>query len=130
MSKKPSIILSSLDVERLEKLLEKTPNDALEQELDRARVVAPEKVPADRVTMNSTVLFRLTESDTHFRKTLVYPKDSQAADTISIMAPVGSALLGLKTGDSIEWPAPDGHNMQVCIESISYQPETAGEYHR
>ncbi|HEY9033026.1 MAG TPA: nucleoside diphosphate kinase regulator [Pseudomonadales bacterium] len=129
MSKKPALILSSLDVERLEALLEKTPNTALEEELDRARVVEPAKMPADRVTMNSTVCFRLAGGDS-FCKTLVYPKDASKPDSISVMAPVGSALLGLKTGSSIDWPGPDGKTVSVTIESIAYQPEQAGDLHR
>lgn len=130
MSKKPAITVSELDIERLEKLLASQPNDKLANELDRAKAVRPEKMPGNVVSMNSTVQFRLSDSDDVFRKTLVYPKDAQKPDNISILAPVGSALLGLKIGDTMSWPAPDGKTLQVIIEDILYQPESAGQLHR
>lgn len=130
MNKKPAITVSELDVERLEKLLARHPNKALENELDRAKVCKPEKMPANVVSMNSTVQFRLTGSDDIFCKTLVYPKDTQQADSISVLAPVGSALLGLKIGDTMAWPAPGGKTLEVVIEAIRYQPESAGDLYR
>ena len=130
MSKKPAITVSELDLERLEKLLASQPNDKLEDELDRAKVVKPEKMPANVVSMNSTVQFRLSDSNEVFRKTLVYPKDAKTPDSISILAPIGSALLGLRIGDTMSWPAPDGKTLQVIIEDILYQPESAGQLHR
>jgi regulator of nucleoside diphosphate kinase len=61
----------------------------------------------------------------------VYPKNADAsADKISILAPVGSALLGLSQGDEIEWPKPSGGLIKVKIKAITYQPERAGELHR
>lgn len=134
---KPKIILSSLDVKRLENILvsmtdENFPgiND-LEEELARADVVDPKDIPATVVTMNSTVRFKVESLNSEFLLTLVYPKDSDAAKgKISILAPVGSALLGLSQGDEIEWPKPNGGLMNVRIEEITYQPERSGEYHR
>ena len=62
--------------------------------------------------------------------TLVYPRDAEAgADRVSILAPVGSALLGLRVGDSIDWPVPGG-NLNLRVLAICYQPEAAGELHR
>ena len=81
--------------------------------------------------MNSTVRFTITESGEEFRLTLVYPKDAQGEpDRISILAPVGSALLGLAVGDEIQWPKPGGGMSTVRVIDVSYQPERSGELHR
>lgn len=134
---KPKVIISSLDAERLEKLIDSLPSTAfpgkhdLEAELGRAEIVAPEEVPATVVTMNSTVRFEVDSSQDEFCLTLVYPRDVDASgEKISILAPVGSALLGLSQGDEIEWPKPGGGMLRVRIKEVSYQPERAGEYHR
>jgi regulator of nucleoside diphosphate kinase len=137
MNTKPAVILSSRDVERLEHLLATVRNDtsphkaALEAEIARADIVEPENIPPSVVTMNSTVRFRITSSAEEFCKTLVYPKDMHGEeDRISVLAPVGSALLGLSTGDEIAWPRPDGGLMEVKIVEIVYQPERAGDWGR
>lgn len=137
MTVKPKIVISSLDADRLEKLLESLPagafpgREALEAELARAEIVDPEEVPPTVVTMNSTVRFRVTTSNEEFRLTLVYPKDMDAGGgTISVTAPVGSALLGLSQGDEIEWPRPGGGVLRVRIAEITYQPERSGALHR
>lgn len=136
MQKRPKIILTSQDMNRLDKLLEALPEAAfpgkaeLEAELNRADVVEPQDVPPDVVTMNSTVRFAL-ESGEDICMTLVYPKDMDgSADRISVLAPVGSALLGLSTGEHIEWPKPGGGMMKVRLVEVVYQPERAGEFHR
>lgn len=103
----------------------------LEAELARAEVVDPKKIPSTVVTMNSTVKFRIESTSKDFYLTLVYPRDVDTQDgTISILAPVGSALLGLSQGDKIEWPKPGGGVLQVHIEEVIYQPERSGEYLR
>jgi len=137
MGKRPEVVISSLDADRLDRLLESLPAEAfpckaeLEAELARARVVEPEDVPPEVVSMNSTVRFRVESSSEEFTLTLVYPKDMGSnSSNISILAPVGSALLGLSQGDEIEWPKPGGGVLQVRIEQVLYQPERAGEYHR
>ena len=137
MNSRPKITISSIDADRLEKLLEAMPKTAfpgkaeLESELARAEIVEPEDMPSTVVTMNSTVRFRMTASSEEFTLTLVYPKDIDSnSDKISVLAPVGSALLGLSQGDEIEWPAPGGGILQVRIEEIVYQPERAGKFHR
>lgn len=136
-TKKPNIILSSQDLDRLEALLNALPmnafpgKDALQAELDRAEVVDPEQIPPTVVTMNSTVRFAIEPSEEEFCMTLVYPKDVDgAADRISILAPIGSALLGLSTGKHIEWTSPGGGVIKVRIVEIVYQPERSGEFHR
>ncbi|WP_018863805.1 nucleoside diphosphate kinase regulator [Thioalkalivibrio sp. ARh3] len=133
----PKIVVSNTDMERLDKLLESLPDDSfpgkadLEAELDRADVVDSHEIPGSVVTMNSRVRFRVIESGEEFSLTLVYPRDvDESGGTLSILAPVGSALLGLSEGDEIEWPRPGGGKMHVRIEAVEYQPERAGEYHR
>lgn len=137
MTARPKVVISSLDAERLEKLLESLPagsfpgRDDLEAELARAEILDPESIPPTVVTMNSTVRFRVASSDEEFCMTLVYPKDADSSGrTISVTAPVGSALLGLSQGDEIEWPKPDGGLLRVRIKEVTFQPERAGEYHR
>lgn len=137
MDNKPIITMSSHDFERLEALLEGLPanafpgKDALQDELDRADIVDPRQMSPTVVTMNSTVRFINETSREEFCMTLVYPKDIQGKpDRISILAPVGSALLGLSIGDVIEWPLPGGGNIKVRIIAIVYQPERSGEFHR
>ncbi|MBK1643799.1 nucleoside diphosphate kinase regulator [Thiocapsa imhoffii] len=136
MQARPRIVLSTTDAERLERLLEtlddaKVPGRAeLAAELDRADVVDAKDVPANVVTMNSTVRFRIESSSEEFCLRLVYPKDAHDSGTISILAPVGSALLGLTENDEIEWPKPGGGSLRVRIVEIIYQPERAGDFHR
>ncbi|MFK3870438.1 nucleoside diphosphate kinase regulator [Pseudoalteromonas rhizosphaerae] len=137
MNKKPELIISSLDADRLYDLMESLPAGSfagekeLEAELGRATIVEPKDVPSTVVTMNSTVNFIVESTKEEFTKTLVYPKNADAsADKISILAPVGSALLGLSQGDEIEWPKPSGGLIKVKIKAITYQPERAGELYR
>ena len=137
MTTKPKLVISSLDAARLEKLLESLPDQAfpgkddLENELARAEIVDPREMPPNVVTMNSTVRFSIESTAKEFYLTLVYPQDAEPdASTISILAPVGSALLGLSQGDEIEWPKPGGGVLHVRIEEVTYQPERAGEYLR
>ncbi len=137
MTRKPQIIISSLDLDRIESLLAALPASAfpgkadLEAELDRADVVEPAQMPANVVTMNSTVQFEILETHKDFRLTLVYPRDIDgSADRVSIFAPIGSALLGMSVGDELAWPGPGGKAMTVRVTSIIFQPENAGELHR
>jgi regulator of nucleoside diphosphate kinase len=137
MDTKPKVIISSLDAERIEELIDSLPissfpgKDHLEAELARAEVVEPKDVPPTVVTMNSTVRFEVESSSEEFCLTLVYPKDVDASgEKISILAPVGSALLGLSQGDEIEWPKPGGGMLRVRIKEVTYQPERSGDYHR
>ena len=134
MDKKPEITLSRLDAERLEQMLDSLDGKSfpgrseLEEEIARANVVEPAQVPPTVVTMNSSVRFKVASSDTEFSLTLVYPRDADGSnDKISILAPVGSALLGLAEGDEITWPAPGGGMMVVKIIEVTYQPERSGD---
>ncbi|MCB5162967.1 nucleoside diphosphate kinase regulator [Marinomonas algarum] len=135
MTTRPDITISSLDLKRLEDLIDSLPKtdiagvSELEEELTRATIVAPKDVPDNIVTMNSTVKFIVEATGKEFELTLVYPKDMDSnGKTISILAPVGSALLGLSIGDEIEWPKPGGGNLKIKIIQVTFQPERAGEY--
>ena len=136
MSSKPAITLSRVDLERIEALLERMPaaeaanRAALVTELDRADVVEPKDMPDQIVTMNSTVTFEDESNGEKLTLTLVYPSGAGAPGTVSIMAPVGSALLGLKCGQKIDWPTPNGRQRQLRVLEVSYQPEAAGDFHR
>ncbi|MDP2513693.1 nucleoside diphosphate kinase regulator [Photobacterium damselae subsp. piscicida] len=110
---RPQIMLSVKDANRLEALLESLSDNVvtkkgLEEELDCAVIVDDEMLPNEVVTMNSTVQFKISSSKEVFCLKLVFPKDmDEKGKTISILSPVGSALLGLAINDEIEWPAPN-----------------------
>ncbi|VVE07520.1 nucleoside diphosphate kinase regulator [Pandoraea anhela] len=136
-SQRPSITVSSLDLDRLYSVIENAPRaalpyvEALETELARASVVDPEQMPADVATMNSVVRYRDLATQQEHRVTLVYPQHLAATENgISVLAPVGSALLGLRIGQSIHWQVPGGHLIELELLGLDYQPEAAGEYHR
>ncbi|MGH8541118.1 MAG: nucleoside diphosphate kinase regulator [Stenotrophobium sp.] len=137
MSNQPVITLSSRDFDRLDQLLSaikgpQQPNvTALQAELARAKVVEPEQIPAGVVTMNSRA--RLLDESTGkiHELTLVYPKDADgAAGKVSILAPVGSALLGLAVGQPIDWPMPGGKLSRLKVLEVVFQPEADGQFHR
>lgn len=132
----PAITVSTLDLERIEMLLDALPatHDELKErlftELGRADFVVPTAVPPTLVTMNSRLGFTILATGMRMTKTLVYPKDVAAgADTISILTPLGSALLGLSVGQEIEWQIDAQKTMRVRIDAIEYQPERAGDFH-
>lgn len=137
MSVQPAITISSRDLDRLDQLLSSMKGAqqqnviALRGELMRAKVVEPEAVPAGVITMNSrSRLIDESSGKTH-ELTLVYPKDADAAaGKVSILAPVGSALLGLSTGQSIDWQMPGGKVARLKVLEVTYQPEATGDYYR
>jgi regulator of nucleoside diphosphate kinase len=132
----PNIMMSKTDFNRIDLLLEKLAasrvpgKEALSNELLRAQVVEPWEVPPTVVTMHSTVRFRLDGDAAELCRTLVYPKDAgRAPDTLSVLSPVGSALLGLSEGDRMQWLHPDGRAIWVEVLEVVYQPERAGDFH-
>lgn len=101
--------------------------DALRRQLEHAEVVASAEIPADVVTMNSQVRVRDLGSGKVTVYTLVFPRDADfSRNRISILAPIGTALLGLRVGDVIEWKVPAG-TRRLKVESVLYQPEAAGQ---
>ena len=136
---RPPIRVSRLDVERIESLREQPQyraldTAALQDELVRAEVLEPARMPNDVITMNSVAQVQVTDADGSRQEhelTLVFPRDADAdAHRVSILAPVGSALLGLRVGDAIDWPMPGGRSARLQVLAVRYQPEAAGELHR
>lgn len=100
---------------------------ALSQELKRAKVVATEEIPENIVTMNSLVKLKDLKSGSDMELTVVYPKDADLSKyKISVLAPVGTAILGSKVGDKVERPGPKGTIVYEVVE-VLYQPEAAGD---
>ena len=102
--------------------------DKLRGELHRAQIVAPQDIPADTITMNSRVA--LLDLDTREEEiyTLVYPENADSAEgKISVLAPIGTAMLGYRVGDVFEWDVPAGKR-RLKVDRILYQPESAGDY--
>ena len=132
-----NISINSFDKKRLMKLIDDCSHNhpdkkyllELEKELDRCNVIEPRNVPPDVITMNSKV--QLTDMDSGDKITyiLVFPEDADLkARKISILAPIGTALIGYSVGDIIEWEVPAGI-VRLKVDEISYQPEAAGDYH-
>ncbi|MBU8922878.1 MAG: nucleoside diphosphate kinase regulator [Bacteroidales bacterium] len=136
--KKRKIFITGFDKERLEEIIavaeefgEQSRKDLedLAGELARGKVVLSEDIPPDVVTMNSKVVLRDTDTSEVMTYSLVFPKDADVdAGAISILAPIGTAILGYAEGDIIEWPVPSGMR-RISIEKIIYQPESAGDFH-
>jgi regulator of nucleoside diphosphate kinase len=125
------IVVTTADVHRLEQLLESEfaqSSDrlaALEQELDRAETVNPEDVSPRIVTMNSRVRIYDLDRNAESACTLVYPADaSLEQNRVSVLAPLGTALLGRRVGQTVRFSAPGGAR-RVKITAIEYQPESA-----
>jgi regulator of nucleoside diphosphate kinase len=98
---------------------------ALAGELRRAKVVARSHMPPDVVTMNSTVRLSDLETGEAETYTLVYPEEADIeANRISVLAPVGTALLGYRAGDVVEWPVPAGVR-RFRVEEVLSQPADA-----
>ncbi|MPZ31295.1 MAG: nucleoside diphosphate kinase regulator [Rhodospirillales bacterium] len=120
----PQIIVSNADYERLTDLatasLERLPEVANEllSEMDRAKVVQDGSVPDDVVRMGSTVTFKSDDGNIRTFK-LVYPaEESLDEHRISVMTPVGAALIGLAEGQSISWAARDGRRHELTVEKV------------
>ena len=131
---KPQLIISEQDLHRLDTMLEHQPKLTptmmqLEDELARAKVVIPQEVPANVVTMNARVLLTIAPAQQSSEVTLVYPHDFKGEKgQLNVIAPIGAAILGLTEGQTIEWPQPDGQMIKVHIEKVLYQPEREGDY--
>ena len=103
--------------------------ETLEEILDFARVVNPNKVPENVVTMNSRGLFEDIRTAEQGTVTVVYPPDvDPTSGKISVLSPVGAALLGETEGSEVELPLPNGEVRRIRIRSVLYQPEAQGDY--
>jgi regulator of nucleoside diphosphate kinase len=137
MSNNP-IQITEFDLRRLQQLLEEASHTNfrgredlanLNAELARAEIVAPQDVSRHVITMNSTVV--LVDLDTGEQEiyTLVFPDVADiASGKISVLAPVGTGMLGYEVGDVFEWAVPDG-TRRLQVKEILYQPEAAGDFH-
>ena len=128
------IYITNEDSERLQRLiagrrrgnsLDQEYLDMLEQELDRAEEVEPEAIPRDVVTMNSAVRLKDLDSGETRVYRLIFPTQTRTSDAVSVLAPIGTAMLGYRVGDVIEWRVPKGIRRLKVLEVI-YQPEAAG----
>ena len=103
--------------------------EGLEGELARGIVVAPTDIPPDVVTMNSRVDLVDLDTGEEMVCTLVFPSEADVAQSkISVLAPIGTAMLGYRVGDTFNWKVPDGIR-RLEIKGVLYQPEAAGDYH-
>ena len=132
------IHITKYDLDRLLELIEglrSTPKaaklnlDLLEKEINEGILVDPENVPEDVITMNSKVNVTDIDSGEKMTYMLVFPSAANISkNKLSILAPLGMALLGYRKGDIIEWAVPSGLR-KLKVEEIVYQPEAAGDYH-
>lgn len=128
MAERPSLYLTQDDLERLSGLLDKQGGRfaQLEGELARAKIVPRAEIPRDVVTMNSRVVFENETTGERREVTLVYPHEADIdAGKISVFVPVGTALLGLRVGQAIDWQLPNGDQHRYRIIEVPYQPESA-----
>lgn len=132
--KSKNIVITETDHVRLQRLIESSRRfrprdaehlDALEEELRRASIAAPEEVPHDVVTMNSRVRVKDLNSGHEFVYQIVFPRDADVArNRISVLAPIGTALLGYGAGTTVESRVPSGTRRFQIVE-VEYQPEAA-----
>jgi regulator of nucleoside diphosphate kinase len=133
-----TIYVTEFDLKRLSRLLNsawlwnKKDMDyltKLEEELERAQIVSPQDIPGDVVTMNSRARIKDLDSNEEMVFALVFPSEADyVRGRLSVLAPIGTALLGCRAGDTVEWEVPAGVR-RFKIEQILYQPEAAGDYH-
>lgn len=123
-NRKPNIMITVTDSERLSRLAElmasrdATLAEALLTELDRARIVPDGKLGANVVRMGSTVRYRTSEGEAR-EVTLVYPNEADIAlGRVSVLTPIGTALIGLSPGQSIEWIARDGRAHSLTVDAV------------
>ena len=133
METKRTIFITQADMKRLQSLIESMKSSredlqALRGELDQAHVVRPADIPKDVVTMNSKAQVRDLETNEIMTYTLVFPGNANIDDgKISVLAPVGTAMLGHRAGEEFEWHVPAGP-VRLRVEEVLYQPEAAGHY--
>lgn len=134
-----TIVITQADRDRLMGLIQRMEKNKsgeteylanLREELEKATIVDPHEVLADVITMNSTVRLRDLDDDEIMEVTLVYPHEADADENrVSVLAPVGTAIIGYQKGDIVEWPVPAGI-IRLKVEEVIYQPERAGEFDR
>ncbi len=134
----PDIEITKWDLGRLQHLLSVHATtwswravEFLAGELNRARIVDQKDMSDSIVTMRSRVVFREEDSELGQVVTLAYPSDREFYDdALSVLTPVGAALIGLSAGQSITFPAPDGRPKKITVLRIISQPEDSGRTDR
>lgn len=132
-----TIYITAADAEKLHDLIWKSKStdyrgsrylQLLEGELARARVVDAHDVPADVITMNSRVSLIDVDTGEEMLYTLVFPEKADPInDFISVLAPIGTAMLGYRVGDIFEWDTPGGKR-KIRVQKIIFQPEASGDF--
>jgi regulator of nucleoside diphosphate kinase len=135
--KQPSIFITTTDAEKLRDLLQKAQYSEyrgsvylkmLSDEIEKAEVVDPDQIPPDVITLNSTAHLIDQETGEEMICTLVFPEDADVSQgKISILAPIGTAMLGYRVGDTFEWDTPGGRR-SIRVKDVIYQPEASGDY--
>lgn len=126
-----TIIVAESDYQRLSALIDaaqSTAAEALDGELSRAEIVADPLLPPDTVAMGSTVTFRDRDSGEETTVTLVYPREADVDRMrISVLSPVGSALIGLGIGGAIDWPVPGGRQRRLEVIAVKQAAREVAE---
>ena len=127
--KQRTILLTETDYQRLNSLVSGNRHlEELENEIEAAQIMASHELPSDLVTMNSTFRYLNVTDNKIGEMTLVYPQHADSKEKkISVTAPLGSALLGLRVGEEIEWTFPDGQTRELRVMEIISRPEEYGE---
>ena len=139
MGREINIYITKPDHERLTKLIEiareregdtnREHLDRLEEELEKAEVVEQKDIPPDVITMRSTVSLKDLDTGEKMIYWLAFPTEANYDEgKISVLAPIGTAMLGYRRGDVIEWEVPSGVR-RLKVEEVLYQPESKGDYH-
>jgi regulator of nucleoside diphosphate kinase len=132
----PKIFVTTKDAEKLRELIRNAYHSdyrgsdylkKLAEEIEKASVVQSNQIPSDVITLNSTARLVDRKTDEEMLYTLVFPEDADISQgKISILAPIGTAMLGYKVGDTFEWDTPGGKRI-IRVKEILYQPEASGD---
>lgn len=132
------IFITQFDEQRLSELIDAVESvdnhgrhdlTMLKEELESATIVDSKDIPSQVVTMNSKVHLKDVDTSEEMTYTLVFPKNANIKEgAISILAPIGAAVLGYREGDIVEWKVPSGIR-RILIKKVIYQPEAAGDFH-
>ncbi len=136
MRNKNNIFITEYDLERLNEMLKAIESDRskdhgsseeLKQEIERAEIVSSSEILGDVVTINSRVLLKDMDTHEEFSFQVVFPSDADLdKGKISVLAPIGTALLGYKVADTVAWRVPGGMR-KLKIKEMLYQPEFEGD---
>ncbi|HVL74929.1 MAG TPA: nucleoside diphosphate kinase regulator [Noviherbaspirillum sp.] len=128
-----TVVASVLDRMRLVDLLGRLQTgtaavDLLRRKLAMARLLLPQEMLPDVVTMNTRVMFLDLDTEGEYGLKLTYPEEAAMPGDISVLTPVGAALFGLRVGQDIKWQGRSGRRLGVRVLKIVYQPEADGQY--